>query len=808
MRYVRRVAHVSLSPSSENPRTLDRVRAALADIASKGTFATEQACPSDDLSIEVKGVGALRFPISATVARSLCAIAAAAPFGRRNRTLHDRRVRDTLEIEKSQIKIDARTWKRTLTKELAKIRERLGLSDDGELVAVLDKMLLYAPGQFFATHQDSERSDDMVGSLVVELPSASTGGSVVVHHHKEKKTFRGANRGPKDLSLLAFYADCHHEVKPIASGYRVVLTYQLHYRPGAAPVTRVPQSPSGSAAVDHLAESVRAYFSTPEARGYGNADPQRPDRLIYLLDHEYTEKSLAWPRLKNGDRLRVSALLEVAERLDCESYLALADVHENWTCEEDDSDYYGWRGRRHYREEDEEGDEKSGNAGEHALGELCDTSVELRHWVGRDGHAAKGVAVTPSDSEVCFTKASVELEPFKSEHEGYMGNYGNTVDRWYHRAAFVMWPRERNFVIRAKVSPSWAASEIATRLKARDVAEARVLARSLLPFWARHAPRDEGDAFFTKLLKVTLSLDDAELAHELLAPFKRERLGSRALPAFAALVERYGRAWSERVFAAWSERERYGAPPSFVLLPDLFEALLREAPTHGRDFAAWLLAREVDAFEQVRLAERKLPTIWLGAADKPGEHTAALVALLSGARVIDAASLRERILGLVTAGETALPLLAAAALLEKCRDGRSPGEVRALGLHRLFRHVVDGLERTLAAPKRAADDWSIALPIPCKCALCAGLSAFLRDGSRTEHTWPLAKERRQHIHNAIERHRLPVTHVTTRRGSPYSLVLTKEKALFDREAALRIQHEKLLGWLRKQRDAFADGKDR
>ncbi len=807
MRYVRGVAHVSLSPSSENSRTLDRVEAALAAITPKGVFATEQACPSDDLSIEVKGVGALRFPISATVARSLCAIAAAAPFGRRNRTLHDRKVRDTLEIDKSQIKIDARAWKRTLTKALAKIRERLGLSDDGELVAVLDKMLLYAPGQFFATHQDSERSDDMVGSLVVELPSTSTGGSVVVHHHREKKTFRGAKRGPKDLSLLAFYADCHHEVKPIASGYRVVLTYQLHYRPGAAPVTVMPQSPLGSAAVDHLAESVRAYFATPEARGYGNADPQRPDRLIYLLDHEYTEKSLSWARLKNGDRLRVSALQQVAERLDCESYLALADVHENWTCEEDDSDYYGWRRRRPYREDEEFDDDEADNAGEHALGELCDTSVELRHWVGRDGHAAPSVAVTPSDSEICFTKASVELEPFKSEHEGYMGNYGNTVDRWYHRAAFVMWPRERNFVIRAKVSPSWAASEIATRLKAHGVAEARDLARSLLPFWARHAPREEGVPFFTKLLKVTLSLDDAELAHELLAPFKRERLSSRALPAFAALVERYGSAWSERVFAGCSERERYGAPRSFVLLPDLFEALLREAPTHGRDFAVWLLGREIDAFEQVCLAERKLPATWLG-VDKPGEHTETLVALLLGARVIDAASLRERILGLVTAGETALPLLAAAALLEKCRDGRSPGEVKALGLHRLFRHVVDGLERTVAAPKRAADDWSIALPMQCKCDLCTGLSAFLRDGSRTEHTWPLAKERRQHIHNAIDRHGLPVTHVTTRRGSPYSLVLAKEKTIFDREAALRDRHEKLLGWLRKQRDAFAEGKER
>jgi hypothetical protein len=322
-----------------------------------------------------------------------------------------------------------------------------------------------------------------------------------------------------------------------------------------------------------------------------------------------------------------------------------------------------------------------------------------------------------------------------------------------------------------------------------------------------HLPREEGDAYFAKLLKVTLSLDDVELAHELLAPFKRERLRARALPAFAALVEHYGRAWAGRVFAAWSERERYGAPRSFVLLPDLCDALRRGAPTQGRDFAAWLLAREVDAFEQVRVAERELPAIWLG-DDKTGEHSETLLALLLGARVIDAAPLRERILGLVTTGETALPLLAAGALLEKCRDGRSPGEVRALGLHWLFRYVVDGLERTLAAPQRTADDWSIALPMQCKCGLCMTLSAFLRDGFRIEHTWPLAQERRQHIHNAISRHGLPVTHVTTRRGSPYSLVLAKEKTIVDREAALRIRHEKVLGWLRKQRDAFAEGKGR
>ena len=138
---------------------LDRVTAALAAITSQGAFAAEQAWPSDDLVIEVKGVGVLRFPLSATTACALCAIAHPAPFGRRDKTLRDVSVRDTWEIGNNRLKIDARRWKRTLEPALASLRTKLGLSDDGKLIAVLDKMLVYTPGQFFAAHQDSEKPD-------------------------------------------------------------------------------------------------------------------------------------------------------------------------------------------------------------------------------------------------------------------------------------------------------------------------------------------------------------------------------------------------------------------------------------------------------------------------------------------------------------------------------------------------------------------------------------------------------------------------------------------------------------------------
>jgi hypothetical protein len=79
---------------------------------------------------------------------------------------------------------------------------------------------------------------------------------------------------------------------------------------------------------------------------------------------------------------------------------------------------------------------------------------------------------------------------------------------------------------------------------------------------------------------------------------------------------------------------------------------------------------------------------------------------------------------------------------------------------------------------RAPDDWSITLPRSCTCDLCATLETFLSDPGRRSFEWPLAKERRRHVHARIDNAGLPVTHMTRRLGGPFTLVLTKTDALF------------------------------
>ncbi|MFA4841732.1 MAG: hypothetical protein WC580_08490, partial [Agrococcus sp.] len=90
--------------------------------------------------------------------------------------------------------------------------------------------------------------------------------------------------------------------------------------------------------------------------------------------------------------------------------------------------------------------------------------------------------------------------------------------------------------------------------------------------------------------------------------------------------------------------------------------------------------------------------------------------------------------------------------------------------------------------------WSIAWS-GCGCELCERLAAFLGSASETTLEWPIAQARRQHVHRAIDDAGLPVRHVTRRTGSPYTLVLTKTRDLFEGETDARARASADLAWV-------------
>jgi predicted 2-oxoglutarate/Fe(II)-dependent dioxygenase YbiX len=766
----------------------DRLAELLEGKAVPGASSVRLRAEPDDLHLEVEGVGRVLFPVSPEQARQLCQLGRRASFGRGTETLTDPQVRDTWEIPRSLVRIE---WSDTFKSMLDQVRDALGLPAGCELAADFHSMLVYEPGQFFVAHQDSEKDDAMVATLVVTLPAAYTGGSLVVEHGGETTTYRGSKVA---LTLVAFYADRRHEVRPVKSGHRITLTYNLLLRGDTSGLIAVDGE-----TVSELARCLGEHFSIPVTKPYRDVEADPPSRLVYLLDHEYTARGLSWYRLKGSDAHRASLLRAAADRSGCETVLALTDIQETWSAVEPEP-RYGYRHRDEHLDDEDESGEADPDAYE--LEELIDSSIRLSHWAGPAGAGLEEVSLIVDAAEVCATTPSADLRPYASEYEGYMGNYGNTMDRWYRRAALVVWPHDRAFRNRAEASPAWALDDLDARVRAADLAGARAATATLAPLWDTAAARAERQPeLLGKALQVARALDDAELAQLLLHPFRIESLNPTHMAPLARLAGHYGAQWMDKSLRTWFG---HGEP---------------WAPAAGPDRPGWLasvprlcqaLQANGDAGTPTGRSLLELSWGWLGEtirqgiAIRPpsyrdtrlGDLGQPLAAVLTAAAVTDATALRNEVVEFVrqqddTVVACLMPALRTAGTLPV--DSRKSG-----GFDDLAADCAARLRARLANPPRPDDDWSIDLPDGCACELCGTLGGFVRDRARRTFEWPLAKERRRHIHSRIDTAELPVRHETRRTGRPYTLVLTKSRDLFTREKRARQRDEADLEWLDDQ----------
>ena len=97
---------------------------------------------------------------------------------------------------------------------------------------VLYKLNIYSgPGGHFKAHVDTPRSSLMFGSLVVYLPTQSSGGALVTRHQGREVRFDWSSSPQKPMqkvSWAGFFSDVEHEVLPVTDGYRLTLTYNLY----------------------------------------------------------------------------------------------------------------------------------------------------------------------------------------------------------------------------------------------------------------------------------------------------------------------------------------------------------------------------------------------------------------------------------------------------------------------------------------------------------------------------------------------------------------------------------------------------
>lgn len=795
-----------LKPLEEVLATVKRA----GDFVAHGTL--ELAMPK----VEVEGVGVLSFPVPAAQIGALIAQAVRAPFGRGEETILDTSVRKVWQLPPEKVRIGGKSWVASFEAIMAKVAAGLGC-ERAAVTAELYKLLIYDEGGFFSAHRDTEKAGGMFGTLVVVLPSAHRGGELVVRHAGRKVTVDLSGGEVSEVAFAAFYADCEHEVRPVAAGNRVCLVFNLIQAPVAKRGAATPLT-----APDYEPQIAQA----AELLGHALARDDAPAKIVWLLAHQYSPAGLAFSALKSADAAKVQVLAVAAARANCAVHLGIVHIEESGAAEPTYHDPYPSRGRRRYYDDDadEEGDEDANQDASDDDFEVVEVSDSWRYvdqWIDPQDRAVAFGKLPLADGELLPHGALDEEKPDSQRLTEATGNEGASFERSYHRAAVVIWHRGRyaDVLLEAGVGAAlpWLKERIAAcsggGASSTARREASALARRMIEGW-----RNEGDdrlyrgmgrpADRAEMLGLLGQLGDAALLEEFVGIVVTEGYdGSENAALVAHLPRLTGAKFGELGSALMRGRMRHFPGRCVELLGGLIanraagapegrgEALMRVAeaavaalddveapapvPQGGRWQAPYVAAILV---KEAATDEADDDDDGFGAGLKKRPVDAALVANLLNALGhlggTEAAALREAAARKIAARPAVFdPVTVVVPALTRLRAERTnDGRVRTDGAcEHLWSQSAEFLLRRSEFQPEPPRDWRQEATVSCRCEDCRELQVFVRDPVERVHGFRVRKDRRQHLHGTIEQHGLEMTHVTDRKGSPQTLVCTKDR---------------------------------
>ncbi|KAG9595558.1 hypothetical protein KCU77_g4325, partial [Aureobasidium melanogenum] len=341
----------------------------------------------------------------------LIEVAHQAPFGKGEETIVDTSVRNTWELSPHRFSLSEH-WQPYVDSITVLACSELRVKGDG-IHAELYKMLLYEKGAMFKRYADSEKAPEMFGTLVISLPSAHWGGAVVVSHNGQRCLLQTHNH-----EYLAWYSDVLREVQEVTSGYRWVLTYN--------PIQTDSEHFNSTASAEQKLRGILTDWNKINKSGSGEAD-----RIIYQLDHKYTDASIRLKTLKGSDLLKAQRLFSVGDQMGYALYLASLEKQVHGSAE---SGCHGYRSRYD--------DEEEGSDGEfHAIEDVLEESLTLTRVVDPDGL----VVITDlaiKEEDILQEEAYGDRDPDEHEYEGWTGNAGATSTHWFKDSVLVMVPNE------------------------------------------------------------------------------------------------------------------------------------------------------------------------------------------------------------------------------------------------------------------------------------------------------------------------------------------------------------------------------
>jgi predicted 2-oxoglutarate/Fe(II)-dependent dioxygenase YbiX len=727
----------------------------------------------------VDGVGQIAFPLLSVQSEQLIAAAERAPYGRGEATIVDTDVRRTWQIGPDRVHIGGKHWQATLDRAVALAAQGLGVDDP--VAAVFYKLLIYDEGSFFVSHRDTEKEPGMFATLVLALPSTSSGGELVVRHQQHEAKLDLANDDPSEVTYAAFYTDCVHEVLPITAGFRATLVYNL-IRKGKAGALRPPDYQAETA---HAAALLQKWENSKTRPNDGV-----PEKVIFPLEHAYSLAELDFAKLKGADSAAAAVLGSAAHQAACDLHLALVSIEESGSAEYNGSYRHRYRG---YYDDN----------GEFEAGEVFERSALLTEWRHADGKPLTLGEIPIAEGEVSPPTALEDIQPDEEHFHEATGNEGASFERTYRCAALVLWPRRRRLAVlnqagHAATQPyleSLAAKWIEQGAQPDSALwiEAHELSGHVLDTWPQEAwygYRDDDE-------DVTGAVVDDRRRSELarfLSTLTTLKDATRIESALALLTVRRGHDRSENaaILAA------------VALFPAKQAAQMIEAiiASHVTDALAPCCALLAAAIAGLFAAEpKRLATAAAGLiASLPGDPARAtvdqwgrrrhvapgagvIVDLVRIAESLDAEQARrlaEHLLAWPKSYDADRALVPAVKRLLGGGAQRSGAAMSALIATSLAR-----IEKRAAEPLKAPENWTRPNNIRCSCEHCGALRRFLVNPETAAWTLKAREEIRSHVVGEIRTAVADLDVTTLRRGSPHSLVCRKNSASYDRRVVQR-----------------------
>ncbi len=395
-----------------------RVFELLKMIQGNGSFETSGIKNITSPGLHIKGIGEIGFPIPPVQIREIIQISKKAPFGKGRKTITDTAVRSAWELNAEHLSFKNEEWKGFMGQIVEKVRTGLGIENTSIAVS-LYKLLIYEEGDFFLPHKDSEKELGMFGTLIIGLPSSHTGGELVIRFDEKEKIIDFSSPASNyKIPYVAFFADCDHEIKPITSGYRVSLVYNLIQSPDSQ---RLGQS--------EMSSQVREM--TELLKSMSNFVANQPKAV--LLEHQYTPANFSLNSLKQHDRPRAELLLEAAKGAGYFAELGLVTHYKMGALEDVDYEYnYRNRSRNKHAE----------NSSGGVMGEVYEEYTTVEHWSNGEIPVLGTIDIGKEDLITDFEIGGDK--PIEEEEEGFTGNAGMTMEYWYHYGAIILWHQSKH----------------------------------------------------------------------------------------------------------------------------------------------------------------------------------------------------------------------------------------------------------------------------------------------------------------------------------------------------------------------------